>query len=211
MKLLVDDLGFAYPGQEPLFSGLSLELAGGERLALAGPSGAGKSTLCKLLAGYLLASCGSISLTDLPARAEQPHPRPAARPAAANPIQLIWQHPEQAFDPRARLRLALAETAASPHRLEQLRQALAIQEQWLSRYPHELSGGELQRLSILRALATRPAVLICDEVSTMLDAVTQARIWQVILTEQDSQGFGLLFVSHSAALTARLATRSYTM
>jgi peptide/nickel transport system ATP-binding protein len=88
-----------------------------------------------------------------------------------------------------------------------LRQKLGIRDEWLSRYPHELSGGELQRFCIARALAAHPRYLIADEISTMLDAVTQARIWKVLLEACAAQDIGLVFVSHSPALTARLATR----
>jgi peptide/nickel transport system ATP-binding protein len=69
----------------------------------------------------------------------------------------------------------------------------------------------LQRFCIARALATKPRYLIADEISTMLDAVTQARIWRVLLAACESHGIGLVFVSHSPALTARLATRTITL
>ena len=79
------------------------------------------------------------------------------------------------------------------------------------RYPHELSGGELQRFCIARALATRPRYLICDEVSTMLDAVTQAHIWHVLLDYAARENAGMLLVSHTPALTARIATRKIVL
>ena len=78
---------------------------------------------------------------------------------------------------------------------------------WLSRYPHELSGGELQRFCIARALAANPRYLVADEVSTMLDALTQAQIWRFLMDETSRRGIGLVFVSHSPALTDRIATR----
>ena len=80
-----------------------------------------------------------------------------------------------------------------------------------TRYPHELSGGELQRFCIARALATRPRYLICDEVSTMLDAVTQAHIWHVLLDYAARENAGMLLVSHTPALTARIATREVAL
>jgi peptide/nickel transport system ATP-binding protein len=90
----------------------------------------------------------------------------------------------------------------------ELRRELGIRDEWFLRHPHELSGGELQRFCIARALATEPRYLIADEISTMLDAVTQARIWRVLLDACEGRGIGLVFVSHSPALTARLATRT---
>ena len=84
---------------------------------------------------------------------------------------------------------------------------LGIQKRWLARFPHELSGGELQRFCIARALAANPRYLVADEVSTMLDAVTQAQIWRFLVEETQARGIGLVFVSHSHALTERIATR----
>ena len=84
---------------------------------------------------------------------------------------------------------------------------LGIQKRWLSRYPHELSGGELQRFCIARALAANPRYLVADEVSTMLDALTQVQIWRFLMDETSRRGIGLVFVSHSPALTDRIATR----
>ena len=75
------------------------------------------------------------------------------------------------------------------------------------RLPNELSGGELQRFCIARALGAHPSYLIADEVSTMLDAVTQAQIWRALVAEAEARAMGLIFVSHSPALASRLATR----
>ena len=72
---------------------------------------------------------------------------------------------------------------------------------------HELSGGEMQRFCIARALGAHPSYLIADEVSTMLDAVTQAQIWRALVAEAEARAMGLIFVSHSPALAFRLATR----
>ena len=119
-------------------------------------------------------------------------------------MQLIQQHPEQAVDPRLRMRKTLAEAGDVP---QELLDNLGIRDEWMQRYPHELSGGELQRFCIARALATHPRYLICDEVSTMLDAVTQAHIWRVLLDYAEREGAGMLLVSHTPALTERVATR----
>jgi peptide/nickel transport system ATP-binding protein len=188
-------LHFAYPGQPypPLFDGLALAVEPHERVALVAPSGAGKSTLCKLLAGYLAPEYGVVFVDG------EPLPR-----AGVCPVQLIWQHPEQAVDTHMRMRAVLDEAGpVTP----QLREELGIRDEWLARHPHELSGGELQRFCMARALAARPRYLVADEISTMLDAVTQARIWQVLLNTCAAQGIGLVFVSHSPALIRRLATR----
>ena len=185
---------YAYPGgARPLYQGFDLAVAPDERVALCAPSGFGKTTLCRLLAGYERSQAGEILLDDAPL------PR-----RGACPVQMIWQHPEAAVDPRMRMGATLAEAGEVPLRLLD---DLGIQKRWLSRYPHELSGGELQRFCIARALAANPRYLVADEVSTMLDAVTQAQIWRFLVDETARRGIGVVFVSHSPALTDRVATR----
>jgi ABC-type dipeptide/oligopeptide/nickel transport system ATPase subunit len=200
LALQARDLHFSYPGQPPLLAGIDLTIESWERVALSAPSGAGKSTLCKLLAGYLTPQSGAVLVEN------EPLPR-----RGVCPVQLIWQHPEQALDSHLRMKDALAEAingAKFPPSLVALMQQLEIRDEWLNRYPHELSGGELQRFCIARALAVHPRFIIADEISTMLDAVTQARIWQVLLDACRTYGIGLVFVSHSPALMTRIATRT---
>lgn len=186
-------VSFRYDGGRLLFDHLSCAVGPQERVALQAPSGFGKSTLCRLLSGYERPQAGLVLCDGEPLSLR-----------GACPVQLIMQHPELAVDPRMRMRAMLAEGGAVD---EGLLGRLGIRQEWLSRFPHELSGGELQRFCIARALSTRPRYLVCDEVSTMLDAITQARIWRVLLDYARDEGAGVLFVSHSPALTDRIATR----
>lgn len=189
------DLGFRHAGaSRPLFEGLSLSVSPGERLALRAPSGFGKTTLCRLLAGYERPHAGHVLVDGMPLPER-----------GACPVQLINQHPERVLDPRLRMASSLAEAGEPEGRVLD---GLGIQAKWLTRHPHELSGGEMQRFCIARALTANPAYLIADEITTMLDAVTQARIWGFLLAEAERRNLGLVFVSHSPALTRRLATRS---
>ncbi len=186
-------LAFAYPGASPVFRDLSLEVAPWERVALEAPSGAGKTTLCRVLAGYLSPQRGEVLVDG------EPLPK-----RGAWAVQLVSQHPELAFDPRLRLEDSLAEAGeVAPALL----QALDADPAWLERRPAALSAGELQRLCVARALTARPRYLVADEISTMLDAVTQARVWHVILDWCAREQTGLVFVTHSDALRARIATR----
>lgn len=185
---------YAHPGaRDVLYRRFDLAVGSDERVALSAPSGFGKTTLCRLLAGYERPQVGEILVdgNPLPKR-------------GICPVQLILQHPEKAVDPRMRMDRMLAEAGEVPARLLD---DLGIRDAWLARFPHELSGGELQRFCIARALAANPSYLVADEVSTMLDALTQARIWRVLVDETLRRGIGLVFVSHSAALTGRIATR----
>ena len=117
---------------------------------------------------------------------------------------MIWQHPELALDPRIRLRQSLTEAGPIDQRLLD---ALHIQPAWLDRFPRELSGGELQRFCIARALAVPVRFLLCDEISAMLDLVTQAQLWQFLLEEAQARDIGLVIVSHNSALLDHLCTR----
>ena len=120
-------------------------------------------------------------------------------------MQLLWQQPELAFDPRARISTSLLDAGSVPDEsLERLLDRFDAKAAWLKRYPHELSGGELMRLSMVRALLVEPAYLIADEATAMLDAVTQAQLMceMVRLTEE---GVGpRLRSSHSPSLVNRV-------
>ena len=108
------------------------------------------------------------------------------------------------LDPLLPLGRSLEEAGpADPRLLE----GLHIQPGWLTRYPQELSGGELQRFCIARALGPRTRYLLCDEITAMLDLITQAQIWDFLLREAETRNLGLLIVSHSAPLLERLCTR----
>lgn len=185
---------YAYPGaDEPLYREFNFSIEPNERVAISAPSGFGKTTLCRLLAGYEVPQKGEIRVDGAPLPVR-----------GVCPVQLILQHPETAVDPRLRMSDTLREAGDVP---ERLLDDLGIQRTWLTRYPHELSGGELQRFCIARALAANPRYLVADEISTMLDALTQAQLWNFLVTETSARAIGLVFVSHSPALTERIATR----
>ncbi|MCI5949987.1 MAG: ATP-binding cassette domain-containing protein [Coriobacteriaceae bacterium] len=173
-------------------------------MALTAPSGRGKTTLCQLLAGYLVPASGCVLADGEPVR-------PIARlRGEASPVQLLPQHPELAFDPRVRLGRSLEEVAGAGEaraRADELLGSFGVREEWLARRPHELSGGELMRLAMVRSLSVRPRYLIADESTAMLDAVTQAELWHVLMDLQERDGWGLVLVSHSPALVSRVATR----
>ncbi len=188
-------ISFSYPNGVAVLSDIDFSCEAGERVALHAPSGYGKSTFCQILAGYLVPAKGEVLLDGVVPRAYR---------GAPNPVQLIWQHPEQVMDPYVRISSSLAEAGDMPFHL--LRE-LGVREEWMARFPHELSGGQLQRCCIARALACNPKFLIADEISTMLDAITQAQIWDFLLDYCDAHDVGLVLVTHSQALQKRLATR----
>ena len=198
MPLEAKNVAFRYSRKEPwVLQNCSLRVERGERLALFAPSGYGKTTLARLLAGYLPPTEGQILLDGAPL------PK-----AGVCPVQLIFQHPEKAINPRWRLRQVLEEGGILR---DDILDAFGIERPWLDRFPRELSGGELQRFCVARALMSGADYLICDEISTMLDVITQAQIWNVILDEAKRRNMGLIAVTHNRHLAQRIADRVYDL
>lgn len=195
MALEGKNLFFRYDQKKPwILEDVSIKIEKGQRLAVSAPSGYGKTTLALLLAGYLEPVKGEILLDG------RPFPR-----KGFCPVQLIYQHPEKAINPRWRLRRILVE---SGQRKEEVLDAFGIERNWLDRFPRELSGGELQRFCVARALLSGADYLICDEVSTMLDAITQAQLWKVILEEARRREMGILAITHNQHLARRIAEKT---
>jgi len=194
MQLEARNISYSYRKGKPVFEDINLSIGAGERVTLVGPSGCGKSTVSQLLSGYLKPDTGQILLDGKPLASK-----------GFCPVQLIYQHPEKAINPRWKLHRTLRETWNPP---QEMLDRMGIKQQWLDRYPTELSGGELQRFCILRALAPQTRFLIADEMSTMLDAVTQAQIWEFLLEEVDARKIGLLTVTHNLELAEKISTRT---
>lgn len=194
MALEAKNIYFRYDRKHPwVLENRNIKIEKGERVAIFAPSGYGKSTLAMLMAGYLEPDQGEILLDGnlLPKQ-------------GVCPVQLIYQHPEKAINPRWRLKRVLQESGELN---ENMLDAFGIERAWLERYPRELSGGELQRFCVARALMSGADYLICDEISTMLDVITQAQIWNVILEEVEKQHMGLVVVTHNRHLAEKIATR----
>ncbi|SHI46040.1 ABC transporter ATP-binding protein [Lutispora thermophila] len=195
MALEAKNIYFRYDRKQPwILEDCSVRVEKGERLAIFAPSGYGKTTLAMLLAGYLEPAKGQILLD------EKPLPK-----RGICPVQLIYQHPEKAINPRWRLKRVLEE---SGQLREDVLDAFGIERAWLDRFPRELSGGELQRFCVARALMSGAEYIICDEISTMMDVITQAQIWNVVLKEAGKRNMGIIAVTHNKHLAERIATRT---
>ncbi|WP_208586978.1 ABC transporter ATP-binding protein [Gracilibacillus suaedae] len=185
--LEITNLSFTLPNQQTLFRNVSLTLHEGEIVGISGASGLGKTTFAKVVTGYLPAESGEINCKRLK---NTPHP-----------IQLIWQHPEQAVNPKWRIRKVLEEAGPID---KKLLEELQIPLEWLQRYPHQLSGGQLQRICIARCLLTNPTYIIADEMTTMLDPIAQVEIWHLIMNHIKEKKIGLLIISHDHLLLDNL-------
>lgn len=199
MILEAKHISFRYgTDSRQILDDFSLKLTQEERVGLIAPSGFGKTTFCKIVAGYEKPDKGEVLLDG----------RPLSAYKGYCPVQMIWQHPEQVVNPRLRMKEVLAE---GDHLEQRIVEGLGIEPDWLNRYPAELSGGELQRFCIARALGERTQFILADEISTMLDLITQSQIWQFLLEETRRREIGLLVVSHSRPLINRICTRKVEM
>lgn len=188
-------VSFRYGDRRPwVLHDFSMVIKPGEIVGLSGASGMGKTTLAKVLAGYIVPHHGQVHI----------HHQSLAQKGFC-PVQLIFQHPELALNPRWSVGQSLDEAGSVS---SEMLTRFNIDLSWLKRYPHELSGGELQRIAIVRALRPGARFLICDEITAMLDAITQAQIWQALCLYAREHQLGILVISHNSALTERLCERA---
>lgn len=187
MELKGTNISFKYPlAKEFLLKDIDIYLDNNKIIGLVGDSGIGKSTLCEILSGYLTNFEGNVELDGekLPQK-------------EFCPVQLIYQHPEKVMNPKWKMKDVLEESWNVD---ENLLDEFGIQKSWFARFPQELSGGELQRFSVLRALNPKTKFLIADEMTTMLDAITQVQILDAVLKIVRQRKMGFLLVSHDMDL-----------
>lgn len=194
MQLKAEHIGFRYTDKSPwILNDVSFEISEGERVGVVAPSGYGKSTLAKILAGYEKATTGQVLIDG--------------KPLPTNgfcPVQMIYQHPELAVNPRWKMNKTLNECWQPD---AELLERMGIEKDWLTRWSAELSGGELQRFCIARVLSPETKFLLCDEITTMLDVITQAQIWELLLEISETRNLGMLIITHNMALAQRVCTR----
>ena len=195
MKLEVRDLSFWYEEKgRQILSQFSLSADSSERVGIIAPSGFGKTTLCKILSGYETPQSGEVLLDG----------KTLKEYGTYCPVLMIWQHPEQAVNPRLRMKNVIEEGDRTD---SELIKKLGIEPDWMNRFPTELSGGELQRFCIARALGQRTRFLLADEITTMLDLITQSQIWHFLIEETERRDIGMLVVSHNPELIGKVCTR----
>lgn len=188
---------------------VDIHLCRGETLGLMGPSGCGKSTLARILMRLIEPDEGQVlfdgqDITHLYGKALLPFRRR---------VQLISQRPENFFDPRLRLGDSILEPLAiflrkeEKTRLPELLEQVKLTSELLSRYPHQVSGGEIQRLSLCRALLLSPEVLVLDEPTSMLDISVQAQILQILRDLQTCYHLSYLFITHDGEVASYMCSR----
>ena len=193
MQLRAEKINFKYKEDKYMLKDIDFTIKSGEVVGLVAPSGFGKTTLAKILAGYENPERGTVTIDG-----------EKITNKGYNKVQLIFQHPEKSVNPRWKMDKILKE-AYLPSK--ELLDDMGIKKEWLNRWPSELSGGELQRFCVVRALSPETKFLIADEMTTMLDAITQAQIWNVVLNHVKKYNIGLVVISHEKSLIDRICDR----
>lgn len=195
---------------------VSLCINEGEMFGLIGESGCGKSTLTKMILGLIKPSSGSIKYNGeeisgygekqwLPMRKE---------------IQAVFQHPQMTFNPKKNLYYSCAEPlrlfdmcdkSNEEYLVREMTECVGISFDQLKKFPHEISGGQAQRISIARALSLNPRLLICDEPTSMLDVSVQAQILRLLMQANKEQNVAMLFISHDLEVVRAVCTRVAVM
>ena len=193
MQLKASKINFKYNEDRYVLKDIDFYVNSGEVVGLVAPSGFGKTTLAKILAGYITPESGEVVIEGC--RREK---------NGYNPVQLIFQHPEKSVNPKWKMKKIINESFTPS---KELIEAMGIKEGWMNRWPSELSGGELQRFCVIRALSPKTKFLIADEMTTMLDAITQAQIWDVVLDYAKKNDIGVIVISHEKALVEKICDR----
>ncbi|HHV20628.1 MAG TPA: ATP-binding cassette domain-containing protein [Propionibacterium sp.] len=209
MSLTASELRVGYDGRVVL-DGLSFSVEAGETVGLCGPSGSGKSTLARALAGLVRPAAGSVMCDGVPVSTR--------RGRMSGAVAMLFQSPRRSCSPRVRLGDLIAEPLrlrGVPGREQGALVAAAaseagLGESLLGRLPAEVSDGQLQRAALARALAAEPHYLICDEATTMLDALTTASV-VAVLKRRAAAGLGVLAISHDRELLDVWADRVVTL
>ena len=196
----VRDLHVRYGAFEAV-KGVSFSVGAGEIFGIVGESGSGKSTIAKVLMGLERASSGEVVLGD---------PVPGRRLS----MQMIFQDAVGSLNPRMTVRTALDEvlrTGGSRRTAEELVDLVGLSEAVLSQYPREMSGGQCQRVSVARALAREPDVLVADEPVSALDVSVQARVLNLLRDLKRDLGLSILLIAHDLAVVKNVCDRVAVM
>jgi ABC-type microcin C transport system duplicated ATPase subunit YejF len=197
--------------------GASLELSAGETLAIVGESGSGKTTLARMLLRLIEPDSGELLIEGHDFLAA----RGSALRALRREMQMVFQDPFGSLDPRMRVGTIVGEPleihepqlsrAQRRERVAEILRAVGMNEDAITRYPHEFSGGQRQRIGIARALILRPRLVVADEPVSALDVSVGAQILELLQNLQRDFALTYLLISHSLPVVAQLATRIAVM
>jgi peptide/nickel transport system ATP-binding protein len=214
--LSVRNVDASYSGVVKVLDNVTVRLPRGRTVAVVGESGSGKSTLARAITGLLPPSKGDISFNGKPlSRALKDRDKDTLRR-----IQMIYQSADTSLNPRQTIRDIIGRPlefyhgikgAARDRRVVELLDAIELDESFIDRLPTEVSGGQKQRLSIARALAAQPEIIICDEVTSALDQIVQEEILTLLMKLQKDTNVSYLFITHDIATVRAISDEIVVM
>jgi oligopeptide/dipeptide ABC transporter ATP-binding protein len=204
---------FGRPLQLRAVDGVDLTLRKGETLGVVGESGSGKSTLARAVINLIPATAGSVTILGR----DITHAEGEALRKARRDLQIVFQDPLASLDPR----MTIGDSIAEPLRVHRpqmdradreaatrkMMQEVELDPALINRYPHELSGGQNQRVGIARAMILDPALVICDEAVSALDVSVRAQIIDLLIGLQKRLGMAMMFISHDLAVVREISHR----
>jgi ABC-type dipeptide/oligopeptide/nickel transport system ATPase subunit len=199
-------------------SNVDLEIASGETVGIVGESGSGKSTLARALVGLQRVTSGSVVLDGKTISVAGSDPKYSKQDRWK--VQMVFQDPYTTLNPRLRAWQGVADglavwqglgRRASRHEAYELLASLGITTEQANSYPSALSGGQMQRVSVARALTPRPKVLVTDEATSSIDQSAQAQLLNILKRLQRENDLALLFISHNLELVRYISHRVYVM
>ena len=194
---------------------MSFTLNAGENLGIVGESGSGKSTVAKLITRLIDATEGEIILDGQ----DITHLKGTALKEAYSKIQMVFQNPTGSFDPRKTLGDGIGESLKNKglpkseirKKVTELLEQCGLDESFIDRYPHQVSGGQCQRAAIARALAVEPRIIICDEATSALDVTVQKRVIDLLQDLKENKNLSYVFICHNLALVQQFCDRVIVM
>jgi len=216
IQLRVDHVDAAYGGSIKVLHDVELSVPRGRTVAVVGESGSGKSTLARVITGLLPPSKGAVLFngTALPPSIKNRSKELLRR------VQMIYQMPDTALNPRRRVRDILGRPlehqmglrgAQRDRRIVELLKMIELDDRFLDRLPSELSGGQKQRICIARALAVNPELIICDEVTSALDQIVAEEILKLLMRLQKELNVSYLYITHDLATVKAIADQVVVM
>jgi oligopeptide/dipeptide ABC transporter ATP-binding protein len=192
---------------------LDLQLMAGETVAVVGESGSGKSSFVRAVLGLIPMRAGRVTFLG----EDIAGPAKARAVEIRRDLQLVFQDPAGSLNPQLRIESIIAEplsvhapeldAGGRRERVADALQRVGLDEQLLTRFPHQLSGGQAQRAAIARALIVNPKVLVCDEAVAALDGSVRAQILDLLRREQEATGLAIVFISHDLAVVRSISHR----
>ena len=214
--LEIDSVTASYTGAENVLEEIDLKIRRGRTVALVGESGSGKSTLARVITGLLPPVKGRVMFKgqELSAALKSRKRKDLQR------LQMIYQMPDTALNPRQKIRKIIGrplkfyfnfDRNKQEYRIQELLDQIELPADYIDRYPTELSGGEKQRICIARALAAKPDLIICDEVTSALDQLVAEGILKLLLNLQRRLHVSYLFITHDLATVKAIADEIVVM